>query len=93
MAFLGEGKVASTIVSDEVPCYDPKTKELLPSSPGDTAKARSILLAGGWTAGPDGKLQKGGKPLRLDVLCVLVLVFDLRNLRLKACHALQECGR
>src|SRR5262249_33783398 len=57
----------STVVKDGL-CYDWATESMVPKPAGDVAKAKSMLLAAGYTAGADGKLSKDGKPLEITVL-------------------------
>jgi peptide/nickel transport system substrate-binding protein len=47
--------------------FDPNIKPY----PYDPALARSILAADGWRPGPDGILEKGGKPFAADVTTVI----------------------
>jgi len=42
-------------------------KDVLPL-PFDVAEARALLKEAGWTPGPDGKLQKDGKPFRFTLM-------------------------
>jgi peptide/nickel transport system substrate-binding protein len=69
----GEGGPGTSVLSEKFACYSKDTANLLPNPPGDTAKARQMLLAAGFTAGADGKLAREGKPLRLEVLTTPLL--------------------
>jgi peptide/nickel transport system substrate-binding protein len=62
----GSGLTATSFIGPGVPCYDPKTRDMLP--PPDSAAAKAILRNAGWVPGSDGTLQKDGNPLRLRVL-------------------------
>ena len=66
-AYDGRGKPATSLFMPQTRCYEDESK-LLPSPPGDVNKARSLLLADGYTAGANGKLQKDGKPLTLSII-------------------------
>src|SRR5262249_47791611 len=61
----GRGELSPSFLMPKADCFDPKTADLLPKNPGPDA-ARQVLLAAGYTAGPDGKLQKDGKPLVIE---------------------------
>jgi peptide/nickel transport system substrate-binding protein len=64
-AYDGEALVVRGWYGQNHPCYDAGAASLLPDPPGDLVKAKQILLDDGWIAGPDGKLQKDGKPLAI----------------------------
>jgi peptide/nickel transport system substrate-binding protein len=65
-AYQGRYVMSSSYIQPNADCFDPSTASLLPQSPSPD-KARQILLADGFTAGPDGKLQKDGKPLTIQM--------------------------
>lgn len=62
IAFNGFGGLSSSIVTSDVPCYDPATAKLAPTPSVDAA--RKVLLDAGWTMS-SGKLTKDGKPLKV----------------------------
>lgn len=62
----GFGKTGSSFLSGQADCYEPATAGLMPKPSID--KAKSILTSAGWTAGPNGKLQKNGVPLVVNVV-------------------------
>lgn len=64
----GYGTATTAIMPRVRGCGESVTGPLVPNPAGDTDKARSMLLAAGWTAGSGGKLQKDGKPLSIAVL-------------------------
>lgn len=64
-ANAGFGVVSPSIFGQHADCYE-DTSRLLPKT--DPGAARSLLVADGYTAGSDGMLSKGGKPLSVDVL-------------------------
>jgi len=45
-------------------CFDPNTAQYRVKDPSPD-KTRQLLLADGYTAGPDGKLQKDGQSLTI----------------------------
>jgi peptide/nickel transport system substrate-binding protein len=69
----GEGGPGTSVLSDKFACYSAETAKLLPNPPGDTSKARQMLLDAGFSPGADGKLARDGKPLRLEVLTTPLL--------------------
>jgi peptide/nickel transport system substrate-binding protein len=62
----GYADPADSTLSHDAECYDPETAKMMPTY--DLDKARSMLTADGWVAGPDGKLSKDGSPLALRVV-------------------------
>lgn len=61
----GYGSIANTAISPALKAYyDPSHASKYPF---DQAKAKSLLAAAGWTAGPDGVLVKDGKPFRFTM--------------------------
>ena len=66
-AYDGRGKPSTSLLMPQTRCYEDESK-LLPNPAGDVEKAKQILLSDGYTLGPNGKLQKGGKPLTIAVL-------------------------
>ena len=61
----GYGSIANTAISPALKAYyDPSHASKYPYDP---AKAKSLLAAAGWTAGPDGVLVKDGKPFRFTM--------------------------
>lgn len=62
VAFSGVGGLSSSIVTSDVPCYDPATTKLAPMPSVDAA--RKVLLDAGWTMS-NGKLTKDGKTLKV----------------------------
>jgi peptide/nickel transport system substrate-binding protein len=73
-AYKGFGLVTPSIVTPDGLCYDPATEKLVPTPAGDVNKARSILVADGFSPGADGMLQKGGTPLS-----IVVTAYDGQN--------------
>ena len=71
IAYQGLGKVTPSILTPAADCYEPGTASLLPKNPSPAA-ARAILTAAGYTAGPNGKLQKDGKPLTVNFVATTV---------------------
>jgi len=67
-ALGGRGRSASGLFMPGTRCYSSGTAALMPSSPGDVNKARSMLLAYGYQLSADGRLQRSGKPLTLMVV-------------------------
>lgn len=65
--YSGLSKPATSMFESSWECYEPAVEKLLPQQPSPD-RARSILLGAGYTAGPDGKLQKDGKPLTINLL-------------------------
>ena len=63
-AFAGRGKVSTSLVARDVPCFDPSTASLVPAP--DPAKAMAILKDDGYTL-VNGKQTKDGKPLTLTL--------------------------
>jgi peptide/nickel transport system substrate-binding protein len=57
---------SNTIYTPNMPCYDEANGELTPAF--DLDEARTILEQDGWSAGADGTLSKGGKPLKVRLL-------------------------
>jgi peptide/nickel transport system substrate-binding protein len=68
-AYQGRGALSSSYLQPNADCFDPTTAALLPSDPSPD-KARQLLIADGWTVGSDGKLQKNGQPLVVQVMGV-----------------------
>lgn len=66
VANQGLGRTGTSFLTSSAECYDPGTAKLIPQPSPD--KAKSILLAAGYTLGSDGKLQKDGKPLTIRVV-------------------------
>lgn len=66
----GYGLTSSSFLAPSAPCYDSGTKRFIPKP--SAAAARALLQQDGYTAGPDGRLQKDGKPLVLRVLSTSV---------------------
>ncbi len=64
--FFGQGKVASSYIAPQVPCFASKAEELIPKY--DPKAAQKLLLDNGWTLGSDSKLTKDGKQLKLKVI-------------------------
>ena len=62
---LGYGSIANSPITPALKAYyDPAHASRYPY---DQAKAKELLQAAGWTAGPDGVLQKDGKPFRFTM--------------------------
>ncbi len=65
-ATLGEGERATSVVGSAMQCYDPATRDLLPTF--DVEAAKQALADAGWKPGADGKLAKDGKPLTIRII-------------------------
>lgn len=61
----GFGKIANSAITPALGAYYDPTLEK--EYPYDPAKAKQLLAAAGWSAGPDGVLQKDGKPFRFTM--------------------------
>jgi len=61
---LSETAAHSLAPASPQPCTDPGAADAIPKT--DVQGAKSLLAEAGWTAGTDGVLQKGGKPLTLN---------------------------
>ncbi|MBI4501211.1 MAG: peptide ABC transporter substrate-binding protein [Gemmatimonadetes bacterium] len=61
----GFGSVAAGPVPPEHPWYEP-----VAPPPHDTVQANRLLSEAGWTRGPDGVRQRGGRRLAFDLLTV-----------------------
>jgi len=66
-AYLGIDKPGMADQSPEMWSFDPNVKPY----PHDPARARDLLREAGWSAGPDGQLQRDGKPLVVDITTVV----------------------
>jgi peptide/nickel transport system substrate-binding protein len=67
----GNGIISPSFLQSKADCFDSSTQALRVANPSpDTAKA--VLLAAGWTAGPDGMLQKDGKPLSVQLVSTTI---------------------
>lgn len=62
----GFGTTGTSLFTTGMDCFDPSTAKLMPQPNPD--KAKSILLADGYSVGANGMLQKGGKPLTIVVV-------------------------
>jgi len=65
-ATFGNGITATSYIGPDVPCFDPKTKDMLPAP--DPKAANALLQQAGWKPGADGVLAKDGKPLELRLI-------------------------
>lgn len=65
-AYAGYADPATSTLAPNAECYDSQTGKLMPTY--DLNRAKSILLSAGYSAGPDGRLSKGGKPLAVTVV-------------------------
>jgi peptide/nickel transport system substrate-binding protein len=65
-AYSGLGQPGTSILLPGTPCYDPNAGKLIPTT--DLAKAKQLLLANGFTAGTDGKLEKNGQHVKISLL-------------------------
>ena len=65
-AYRGRGVTGTSIFSKNALCYELATAKLMPKP--SLATAKQILTTAGYTAGADGKLVNGGKPLSLSVI-------------------------
>jgi peptide/nickel transport system substrate-binding protein len=63
-AFQSYGVTSTSLYTPSMPCFDPKTADLVPKT--DLAKAKQILAADGWAPGAGGKLTKNGQPLAVS---------------------------
>jgi peptide/nickel transport system substrate-binding protein len=63
-ASQGRGEVSPSFLMPQSDCFDPTTANYRVKDPSPD-KARAMLLAAGWTARADGKLEKNGKPLTI----------------------------
>ena len=61
----GYGKIANSAITPALSAYYDASLE--PMYPYDPNKAKQLLQEAGWTAGPDGSLQKGGAPFRFTM--------------------------
>ncbi len=61
----GYGSIANSAISPALRAY--YDASLASRYPYDTAKAKSLLAAAGWTPGPDGVLVKDGKPFKFTM--------------------------
>lgn len=68
-AYQGRGTLSSSFLQPNADCFEPATASLLPTNPSPE-KARQMLVDAGWSPGPDGKLQKDGKPLIVALMGV-----------------------
>jgi peptide/nickel transport system substrate-binding protein len=60
----GRGTVSPSFIMPIADCFDANTAQYRVQNPGPD-KARQVLMADGYTPGPDGKLQKDGQPLKI----------------------------
>ncbi len=60
----GFARVSDSPILPTIWAHDPALRPL----PHDPAQARALLAARGFRPGPDGILQRGGKPLAFDIL-------------------------
>lgn len=61
----GFGKPANSAITPALGAfYDPSLEPLYPHDPG---RAKQLLSEAGWTPGPDGVVQKDGKPFRFTM--------------------------
>jgi peptide/nickel transport system substrate-binding protein len=65
-AFDGLATPSASLLMPGMECYDPSIAALAPKQNLDAAK--STLLAAGYTLGTNGKFEKNGKPLKIEVL-------------------------
>jgi peptide/nickel transport system substrate-binding protein len=65
-AFNGLAVGSSNLIIPDRPCYDESVGKLLP--PNDLDQAKKVLEDAGYTRGADGKLEKNGKPLTMELL-------------------------
>lgn len=65
-AYAAYGVTSPSFLTPGTPCYDASTSKDRPTP--SVARARSILLADGYAAGPDGKLARNGKPLTISLV-------------------------
>jgi peptide/nickel transport system substrate-binding protein len=68
-AYQGHGTLSSSYLQPNADCFDPSTADLLPTDPSPD-RARQLLIADGWSPGADGKLQKNGQPLVVQIMGV-----------------------
>ena len=62
---LGYGSIANSPITPALAAYyDPS---LASKYPYDPTKAKDLLTQAGWTAGPDGVLQKNGQPFKFTM--------------------------
>jgi peptide/nickel transport system substrate-binding protein len=64
----GLGEVVTGYFGPLHRCSDPSTASLLPNPAGNLDKARSILVAAGYTLTPDAKIQKDGKQVTVVLI-------------------------
>jgi peptide/nickel transport system substrate-binding protein len=62
-ATAGLADLATSYLSSDVLCYDPKTAAMMPK--GGPERAKSILTNAGYTMSPSGFMEKDGKPLAI----------------------------
>lgn len=67
----GRGVISPSFLQSKGDCYDAKTQDLRVANAGPD-KARAVLIAAGWTPGPDGKLQKDGRPLVIQLVSTTI---------------------
>jgi peptide/nickel transport system substrate-binding protein len=60
----GRGVVSPSFIMPIADCFDGNAAQYRVKDPSPD-KTHQLLLADGYTAGPDGKLQKGGQPLTI----------------------------
>lgn len=66
-AYNGYGTISTSWLTPDGQCFDPATKDLVPSY--DLAKAKSVLQAAGYTVRADGKLHdKSGSVVALKLM-------------------------
>lgn len=64
-AYDGFGQTRTSVFPADWECYEPATASLVPKPSIDKAKA--VLQSAGYALGPDGKFQKDGKPLTINL--------------------------
>jgi peptide/nickel transport system substrate-binding protein len=60
----GRGTISPSFIMPIADCFDPTTQQRRVAEPSPE-KTKQILMADGYTPGPDGKLQKNGQPLTI----------------------------
>ncbi len=66
VAFAGLGTPSDSLLMPGIECYDDSVAALAPKQ--NLEKAKSVLLAAGYTVGANGKFQKNGVPLKVALL-------------------------